>query len=90
MKIESYLRTRTAVLEIGAAGASDQQRVAGEDTIAHQVTVGIVGVARRVHHVEADALDLDFITVADAHRNHVGFGLLAHHSDALGTITQLT
>jgi hypothetical protein len=30
------LRARVAVLEIGAAGAADQQRVAGEDPVLHQ------------------------------------------------------
>ncbi len=50
------LRARVAVLEIGAAGAADQQRVAGEHAVAHQEAVGIVGVAGRVEHVHARGL----------------------------------
>jgi len=33
-KIDSLLRAGVAVLEIGAAGAADQKRVAGEDAVA--------------------------------------------------------
>ena len=47
------LRACVAVLEIGAAGAADEQRVAGEHAVAHEETVGIVGMAGRVEHVDA-------------------------------------
>ena len=50
------LRASIAVLEIGAAGAADQKRIAGEYPIAHQIAVGIVGMTGRVHHVETEAL----------------------------------
>ena len=53
-----------AVLEIGAAGAADEQRVAGEHAIAEMEAVGIVGVAGRVEHVEAQALDAELVAVA--------------------------
>ena len=83
------LRPRAAVLEIGAAGAADQERIAGEDAVAHQVAVGIVGVAGRVHDVEAEALDRHPVAVADPHRHHVGLALLAHDGDAVGAVAQL-
>ena len=82
------LRPRAAVLEIGAAGAADQQRVAGEDAVAHQIAVGIVGVAGRVHDVEAQSLDHHLVAVGDPHRHHVGLALLAHDGDALGAVAQ--
>ena len=82
------LRPRAAVLEIGAAGAADQERIAGEDAVAHQIAVGIVGVAGRVHHVEADALDRHLVAVGDPHRHHVGLALLAHDGDAVGAVAQ--
>jgi hypothetical protein len=83
------LRPRAAVLEIGAAGAADQQRVAGEHAIAHQIAVGIVGVAGRVHRLQAQALDRHPVAVGDAHRHHVGLALFAHDGDALGAVAQL-
>ena len=82
------LRPRAAVLEIGAAGAADQQRIAGEDAVAHQIAVGIVGMAGRVHHVEAEALDHHLVAVGDPHRHHVGLALLAHDGDAMGAVAQ--
>ena len=53
-----------------------------------QEAVGIVGVAGRVEHVEAHALDLELVAFGDAHRDHVGLGLLAHHGDAMGAVAQ--
>ncbi len=34
------------------------------------------------------AFDLEGIAVGDAHRHHVGLGLLAHHGDAAGAVAQ--
>ena len=82
------LCARRSVLEIGAAGAADQERVAGEDAVAHQVTIGIVGVAGRVHDVEAEALDHHLVAVSDPHRHHIGLALLAHDGDALGAVAE--
>ena len=82
------LRARIAVLEIGAAGAADQQRVAGEHAVAHQEAVGIVGVAGRVEHVERDALDRELVAFGEPHRHHVDLALLAHHGDAVGAVAQ--
>ena len=83
------LRPGAAVLEVGAAGAADQQRIAGEDAVAHQIAVGIVGMAGRVHHVETETLDHHLVAVGDPHRHHVGFALLAHDGDAMGAVAQL-
>ena len=80
------LRARVAVLEIGAAGAADQERIAGEDAVGPQERIGIVGVAGRVQHVEAQALDLDAIAFGDPHGDDVGVGVLAHHGDAMGAV----
>ncbi len=82
------LRARVAVLEVGAAGAADQQRVAGEDAVAHHEAVGVVGVAGRVQHVHADAFDLKLVAFGKPHRHHVGLGVLAHHRDAMGAVAQ--
>ncbi len=51
------LRARIAVLEVGAAGAADQQGIAGEHAIAHHEAVGIVGVPGSVEHVERQSFD---------------------------------
>ena len=83
------LRPRAAVLEIGAAGAADQKRIAGKYPIAHQIAVGIIGMAGRVHHVETEALDRHSVAVADPHRHHVGLALFAHDGDAVGAVAQL-
>ncbi len=82
------LGARAAVLEIGATGAADQQGIAGEHAIAHQIAVGIIGMAGRVHHVEAEPFDHDLVAVGDAHRHHVGLALLAHDGDAVGAVAQ--
>ena len=60
------LRARVAVLEIGAAGAANEKRVAGEDAVAHQEAVGIVGVAGRIEHVERDTLGRELVALGDA------------------------
>ncbi len=82
------LRARVAVLEIGAPGAADQQRVAGKDAVAHQEAVGIVGVAGRVEHVHADAFDGELVAFGKPHRDDVGLGVLAHDGDAMRAVAQ--
>ena len=82
------LRARVAVLEIGAAGAADQQRIAGEYPVGKQERIRIVGVARRVEHVETHAFDADVVAFGDAHGDDVGLGVLAHHGDAMGAVAQ--
>ena len=82
------LRARVAVLEIGAAGAADQQRVAGEHAVAHHEAVGVVGVAGRIEHVERQPLDRELVAFGEPHRHHVDLALLAHHGDALRAVAQ--
>ena len=65
-----------------------KQRVAGEHPIAHQVAVGIVGVAGRVEHVERQALDRQLVALGQPHRDDIGLGLLAHHGDAVRAVAQ--
>jgi hypothetical protein len=45
-------------------------------------------VAGRVEHVEAQALDVEPVTLRDAHRDHVDAALLAHHGDAMRAVAQ--
>ena len=87
MKIDSYWLA-VAVLEICAAGAANQQRIAGEDAVGHHEGVGVVGVPGRVDDIEADAFDFDPVAVGHAHRDDVGLGLLAHHGDAARAVAQ--
>ena len=82
------LHARIAILKIRAAGAADQQRIAGEDAIFQKITVGIVSVARRIDHIERHAFDVDLVAFGDAHRHNVNAALLAHHGDAMGAIAQ--
>ena len=82
------LRPGAAVLEVGAAGAADQQRVAGEHAVAHQEAVGIVGVAGRVQHIQGDALDGQLVALGDAHGHHVDLGHVAHDGDAMRAVAQ--
>ena len=42
----------------------------------------------RVEHVEAQAFDFDAVAFGNAHRDDVGFGVLAHHRDAMGAVAQ--
>ncbi len=84
------LRACIAILEIGAPGAADQQRVAGEYPIAHHETVGIVGMAGGVEHVHAHTFDGELVAFGKPHRHHVGFGILTHHRDAMCAVAQRT
>jgi hypothetical protein len=56
--------------------------------VGEQVRIGIVGVARRVEHVEPQTFDLDPVAFGDPHRDDIGMGLFAHHRDAMGAVTQ--
>jgi len=77
-----------SVLEIGAAGAADKQRVAGEHAVVHPEAVGIVGMAGRIEHVERDPLDRELVAFGKPHRDHVDLAHLAHHRDAVRAIAQ--
>jgi hypothetical protein len=46
------LRAWIPILEIGATGATDEQRIAGENPVRHGEGVGIVGVPRSVDDAE--------------------------------------
>ena len=82
------LRARVAVLEVGPAGAPDEERVAGEHPVAHQEAVGVVGVAGRVEDVERHALDGQFVALLQPHRHHIDLAAFAHDGHAMGAITQ--
>ncbi|MCY1301398.1 hypothetical protein D9M70_510090 [compost metagenome] len=86
------LLARVAVLEIRAPGAADQERVTGKDppphVAAHQEGIGIVGMAGRIEHVEAETLDRHPVALRNPHGNDVGRRLLAHHGDAMGLVAQ--
>jgi hypothetical protein len=84
---ESYC-ARIAVLEVGAAGPADQQRIAGEHAVAHEEAVGIVGMTGRVQHVEAQSFDLHPVAFGHAHRHDVDARPLAHDGDAAGAVAQ--
>ena len=73
---------RVAVLEIGAAGAPDKQRVAGKHAIVREETVRIVGVPRRVDDIKGNGFDLDLVALVDAHGNDVDLAVPSHHGDA--------
>ena len=88
MNSEFVLSARAAVLEIGAPGAADQQRVAGEHAVAQHEAVGIVGVAGGVEHVEAQAFDLQLVAFGETHGDDIDARPLAHHGDALGAVAQ--
>jgi hypothetical protein len=58
------LRTGIAVLKVGAAGATNEQGIACERAILHQVAIGVVGVPGRIERVERDTLDFDLVASA--------------------------
>ena len=45
-------------------------------------------MARRVDDIEADAFDVEPVAVGQAHRDHIGLRVLAHHRDAAGAVPQ--
>ena len=57
---------------------------------AHEEGIEIVGVPRRVKHIEAQSLDLDAVAFRHAHGDNVGVRLLAHHCDAMSAVAQRT
>ena len=75
-------------MEVGPAGAANEQRIAGEHPVRHDETVGIVGVTGRIHDIKRKPLDRELVAVAKPHRDHVGLGLFAHHGDAMGAVAQ--
>ena len=84
------LRACIAILKIRAAGATDEQRIASKHTVAHEKRVRIVGVPRRVKHIEAQPLDLYAVAFRHPHGDDVGVRLLAHHRDAMGAVAKRT
>ena len=82
------LRARIAVLEVGAASAADEQRIAGEHPVGHDEAVGIVRVPGRIERFEAQALDVDPIAVADTDGDDLGLALLPHHRDAARALAE--
>ena len=50
----------------------------------------IIGVPRRVKHIEAQSLDLDAVAFRHTHGDDVGMRLLAHHRDAMSAVAQRT
>src|SRR5215207_1931714 len=82
------LRTRITILEIGAASATNEQRVASEHPVVHEKTIGVVCVARCVEDIKRDALDRELVPFVDAHGDDINVALLAHYRDAMGTIPQ--
>jgi len=84
------LLARVSVLEVGTAGAADQQRIACENAIRHDEAIGVVGVPRGIDGFERQSLDRQFVAVRQTHRDDVGLGLLAHYRDAMRMIAQRT
>ena len=82
------LRARIPVLEVCAARASNEEGIPGKDAIDHREAVGVIGVAGRIDDTQAGALDFNPIPIGNAHRDHVGLGLLPHHCDAAGAVSQ--
>jgi hypothetical protein len=82
------LRTRIAVLKVGAARAADQQRIAREHPVAHQEAVGIVGVTGRIEDVERYSFDRELVAVSKPHGHNVDAAVLSHHRDALRAVAQ--
>ena len=61
-------RLRVAARQVGAAGAADQQGVAGEDAVLADQAHRVGGVAGRVQHLQAQLAEDDRLAVVDAHR----------------------
>jgi hypothetical protein len=79
---------RIAALKIGPPGAPDQQGIAGENAVVHAEAIGIDGVARRVKHLQPDALDGYHIAVVHAHRGDIDRRFGAHHGNAFGAVAK--
>ena len=63
LNIDFVLLARVAVLEVGTAGAANQQRIAGENAVRHDEAIGIVGVPGRIDYFERKPLDREFVAV---------------------------
>ncbi len=69
--------------QIGAAGAADQQRIAGEDAIFRDQAHGIAGVARRVERGETQIAHREHIAIVEPQiRKRYGAFAIHHHSGA--------
>ena len=55
------------VLEVGSAGSPDQKRVPGEHAVLQSERIRIVCVAGSVDDIEADAFDVEFVTIGQPH-----------------------
>jgi hypothetical protein len=84
------LRTWVSVLEVSATGSSDQKGVTRENAVRQEEAIGVVGMARRVEHIECDSFDLNLVTLGDAHRHDINTAVFAHYRDALGVVTERT
>ena len=82
------MRAGIAVLEIGAAGTANEQRVAGKDAVGEEVRIRVVGMPGRIDHVEAQSFDFDAIAFRNPHRHHVSMRLLAHNRNAMRVVAQ--
>ena len=82
------LLARVAILEVGAAGPANEQRVTGKHPVRHDKTVGIVSMSGCIDDIERKPFDCEFVAFAKPHRDHVGLSLFAHYGDALGTVAQ--
>ena len=60
----------------------------GEDAVAQEEAVGIVGVPGRVEHVERQALDSQLVALRHAHGDDIDPRLLAHHGDAVRAVAK--
>ncbi len=80
------LLARVAILEVGAAGPANEQRVAGEHPVRDDETVGIVSMSGGIDDIERKPLDCELVAVAKPHGDHVSLSLFAHHRDAMSTV----
>ena len=72
-------RFRVAARQVGAAGAADEQGVAGEDAIRADQAHRVGGVAGRVQHLQAQLAEDDRLAVVDAHRDPRRRAGAVHH-----------
>ena len=82
-------RFRIAGRQIGAAGAAEQQRIAGEQVIFHLQTHRVARVARRVHHLQTQAADMNHVAVIEAHVDERRGTFAMHHHGHAELLRQL-
>jgi hypothetical protein len=80
---------RAAVLEVRAARAADQQRVAGEERVADAQADGVVGVSGTREDLDLAAPEGDTIAGAQPPRRDVGLRLGRHEHVGAGPRSQL-